>query len=198
MNTTTPDTPTRAGGPQVAVASLDVRGSLVAVAQARRVADRAEADLLGLVVHLVDLHPVGEDTPVAGTVDVLTGEEVPAAGPGTPLVAERAVAELAAALGVSYAAALRLTGDAVELCFRLPRLWALVQAGVLQAWKARQVAAKTTWLSAGAAGFVDRHAAVLGRRNRIPADLAGLVHEALLRCESLSSFLCKGPVGVHR
>ena len=51
------------------------------------------------------------------------------AGEGTPGIAEYAVETLAATLGLSYAAGLRLVSEAVELCYRLPRLWALVQDG---------------------------------------------------------------------
>ena len=54
-----------------------------------------------------------------------------------------------------------------------------MQAGRLQAWKARRVAQATQRLSAGAAGFVDRQAAIAGRRNRLPVSLSGLVTQAL-------------------
>ena len=107
------------------------------------------------------------------------------AGEGTPGIAEYAVETLAATLGLSYAAGLRLVSEAVELCYRLPRLWDLVQDGRLQAWKARRVAAETTTLSAEAVGFVDRHLAVTARRNSTasPGKLRELVHEAMLRCD---------------
>ena len=165
--------------------SLDVRSSLLAVAERRRAADRAEADLLALAVHVVDLHPVEGDTPVAAWSVTLDGDESERllAGVGTPPVAEAAVEELGAALDVAYRSAMTMVADAVELCFRLPRLWELVQGGRLQAWKARRVAAHTQALSAAAVDFVDRHAAVLGVKNRVPANVPALVHEALLRCD---------------
>ena len=72
--------------------------------------------------------------------------------------------------------------EAVELCYRLPRLWALVQGGRLQAWKARQVARATTQLSSAAVAFVDRHLAVTARSNRVPA-VNPVLHEARLRCD---------------
>src|SRR6185312_5364566 len=71
---------------------------------------------------------------------------------------------------------------AVELRYRLPRLWALVQDGRLQAWKARQVAKATTMLGRDAVGFVDRHLAVTARSNRLPA-LNPVLHQARLRCD---------------
>ena len=108
---------------------------------------------------------------------------MPLSGPGAPEVAEDAVMTLGAALGVSYRAALRLVGEAVELCSRLPRLWALVQVGCLQAWEARQVARHTMDLTPAAAGYLDRHLAVTARRNQIPRELGAMVHEALVRCD---------------
>ena len=165
---------------------LDVRTALLEAAEARRTADQQEARLLALAVQIVHLHPVDETTCTA-TWNPLTSldEETGAglAGTGTPLVAERAVEELGAALDISYRSALGLVTDALELSYRLPRLWALVQAGVLQAWKARKVAQQTTHLGAEAVAFVDAQAAIAGGKNRITANLAGLVHEALIRFE---------------
>ncbi|QWZ08230.1 hypothetical protein KRR39_23405 [Nocardioides panacis] len=112
---------------------LDRSAVLDAVVTARRTADRQEARLLAAAVAWVDLHPVTEQTPAAvfgaGTRPGPLGHglaldgEVPLAGPGTPGIAQYAVEELAAALDLSFAAGLRLVGEAVELCFRLPRLW---------------------------------------------------------------------------
>ena len=76
----------------------------------RRVADRAEADLLAAVVVWVDLHPVTDRDGAASWAtsaalvthhpDNTVDEGV--AGVGTPGVGEFAVEELAATLGVSY------------------------------------------------------------------------------------------------
>ena len=171
---------------------LDRSGVLDAVVSARRNADREEARLLAAAVHWVDLHPVTEQQPAAvfragarrGPLGhgMAFDDEVPLAGVGTPGIAQYAVEELAAALDLSFAAGLRLVSEAVELCFRLPRLWALVQDGRLQAWKARQVARASTALSRESVAFVDRHLAVSGRHNRIPA-LNPVLHEARLRCD---------------
>ena len=142
--------------------------------QQRRTADRAEARLLAAAVHWVDLHPVTDDE--VGVV---------LAGTGTPSISEYAVEALAAALDLPYAAGLRLVSESVELSFRLPRLWSLVQDGRLQAWRAREVAHETTRLSRNAAGFVDRHLAHVAARNQTlsPAKLRGLVHEAMMQCD---------------
>jgi hypothetical protein len=165
------------------VRALDDASVLEAVAACRREADRAEAELLALAVHYVDLHPVTDST-IDHALDSTIGQSIGhPTGPSGPLVAEHAVEALGAALGISYRAASGLVTEAVELCWRLPRLWELVQGGALQSWKARLVARETPRLSAAAVDFVDRHSAVLGRRNRMPGNLAHLVHEALLRCD---------------
>ncbi|MEO5708821.1 MAG: DUF222 domain-containing protein, partial [Nocardioidaceae bacterium] len=165
---------------------------LSAAAAARRAADREEARILALVVHWVDLHPVTQEHPALtftarhGVAGVTFGETVACLdGAGTLGISEFAVESLAPALGLAYGAALALVSEAVELCFRLPRLWALVQDGRLQGWKARRVAAETMALSVEAAGFVDRHLAVTAGKNTTPSPgkLNELVHEAMLRCD---------------
>jgi hypothetical protein len=166
----------------------------------RRVADRAEAELLALVVRFVDLHPPVDpdaaasmdlDRPLARSGGPGPGR-VGLGGPGTPGIDSDAAVELAAVLGMSYRGVLGLLAESVELCHRLPRLWALVQAGVLQAWKARRVAQHTTDLSSAAVGFVDQHLAVTGRHNRVPANLPALVHWVLTR------FARSSPTGTRR
>jgi hypothetical protein len=163
-------------------------------ADQRRTADRAEARLLAAAVHWVDLHPITESSPAASfrirqrVAGVVLGEldvEAGLAGVETPGVSEYAVETLAATLGVAYTAGLRLVSEAVELRYRLPRLWSLVQDGRLQAWKARLVASETTGLSSEAVAFVDRHLAVTATKNTTPtpAKLKELLHEAMLRCD---------------
>src|SRR6476620_10726575 len=175
------------------VRDLAAAAVLDAAVAARRAADAAEARLLALPVHWVDLHPVTPGHPAATFPTQRTGglasalgpaffDPAPLAGDGTPGVAEYAVEELSAALGLSHPAGQALVAEAVELRYRLPRLWALVQSGDLQAWKARQVAKATTMLSREAVAFVDRHLAVTARSNRLPA-LNPVLHEARLRCD---------------
>src|SRR3954449_2937335 len=187
-----PPTGAPGSGPvaRVDLRDLDARGVLDRVASARRNADREEAALLAAVVAYVDLHPVTDpdtDAPVGWPtttplIDRGVVVETPLAGDGTPGVASYAVEALAAALHLPYRSTLGLVADAVELCYRLPRLWALVQAGRLQAWEARQVAHETTHLSRPTVAFVDRHLAGPAARNQLP-NVAGLIHEALLRCD---------------
>ena len=105
---------------------------------------------------------------------------VPVAGPGAPLVAEFSVAEFAAALGLSTDAGRGYLGEAVELRYRLPRLWARVGGGDLAAWKARRIARATIALTREAAGFVDGHVAHVAHRIG-PFQLDRLVEEAIAR-----------------
>jgi len=135
--------------------------------------------------------PVGQTGPV-GVVRATHGCEglrpdawCPLAGPGTPVVAVEAVAALAAALHLTQHTAMSLVADALELAHRLPRLWALVHAGQLPAWKARQVTTHTPTLSTAAVEFLDRHLAVLATHGQVPGPgpLRALVHEALLACD---------------
>ena len=191
--TSTPYDDTEAAPGVSDVRDLDASMVLDAVVERRRTADRAEADLLALAVHWVDLHPVTPEHPAAtfptqrrgGLASALGPgffDQAPLAGPGTPPVAQYAVEELAAALNLIHAAGLSLVSEAVELHYRLPRLWALVQDGRLQAWKARQVARATTQLTTESVGFVDRHLAVTAKANRLPA-LGPVLHEARLQCD---------------
>ncbi len=174
------------------VRDRDVRGVLDLLVGQRRAGDRAEADLLVGVVQLVDLFPVldPEDAAYVASNDrPLTAAEagpstrVPLAGTGCPQIHADGVAALGAALGIPYRTALSLVGETLELCYRLPRLWGLVQTGRLQAWKARRVARETHFLSVAAVEFVDRHLAVTGIRNHLPANLGPILTMAVNRCD---------------
>jgi hypothetical protein len=175
------------------VSDLSAAEVLDALAVQCRGVDRAEADKLALVVHYVDLHPVTDSHRAAcwdlndglGNPDTRARVEVPLAGIGTPGIADYALEALGPVLEMGYRATKAYVAAAVELRFRLPRLWDLVQAGRLQAWRALRVAEATPTLSPDAVGFVDRHVAVIAARNRVPGpgQLRALVHEALLQCD---------------
>ena len=106
----------------------------------------------GAAVHWVDLHPVTDAAPGRGVPGrTRRGPAGPRAGvlptrsrwPGTAPRASReyAVEELAAALDLSLPGrAARWSARRSSSASGCPRLWALVQDGRLQAWKARQVA----------------------------------------------------------
>ena len=154
---------------------------IVRARQARETEARAAAEQLALALVWARLHPCpAEETPAHwGQLD-LHGESVCAlAGVGAPWVAEFAPAELGAALGIGVEAAKQLLGDALELAHRLPRLWDLIQALVVPAWRARSIARETRDLSIEAAAFADRLvAATPDRIGQVQA--ARLVQEARL------------------
>ncbi|CUR61033.1 putative HNH endonuclease [metagenome] len=159
--------------------------ALLALARDRRATEnRAAADLLDLAARWADLHPPGSIHHAATFTVPGCEHEEPIAGEGAPLVAEFCIAELGAVLGMSTTSAKKLTGQALELRHRLPRLWAQVQSGAVPAWKARSVAEATIHtvpaLTMEAAGYVDAQvAAVAGRIG--PAQLDRLVAETIKR-----------------
>ena len=144
-------------------------------------ADAAEAELLRLAVQWAVIHPAESIEEAETIVLRCSGDTgIPVAGPGAPLVAEFSIAEFAAAVGVGTEAGKRYVGHALELRYRLPRLWARVVSGDLAAWKARRVADQTLHLSLEAAGFVDRHVAPVAHKVK-PAQIDRLVGEAIAR-----------------
>ncbi|HEY1117716.1 MAG TPA: DUF222 domain-containing protein [Acidimicrobiales bacterium] len=86
------------------------------------------------------------------------------AGEGAPWVDESAVAELALALGMKHESGIRYVGDAVELRYRLPRIWGRVMAGEVAVFKARKIAQDTRSLSFEAAATVDQRLAIVAAR----------------------------------
>jgi len=114
--------------------------------------------LLRLVAEFARQH--GEGT-VDPTQAQLPGREcaVRLGGEGTPLVAEFAPAVLAARMGLSACAGGRLVADVLDLEYRLPLLWAGVQALQISEGHARYVARKTRHLTASEAAYVDARVA---------------------------------------
>ena len=166
----------------------DTASAVLAAARERRAAaDAAEADLLGLAVQWAVIHPADtlDDAEGYATRVHLAGvdeQPVTLAGPGAPLVREFCVAEFAAAISVGTETGKHYLGHALELRYRLPKLWARVQRGDLPAWKARRVAHETisAALTPEAAGFVDAHVAPVAHKIR-PAQLDRVVDEAIGR-----------------
>jgi hypothetical protein len=152
---------------------------LEAARERRAIADRAEADLLVLAVQWAIIHPA-ESLEDAETFRLHGDVPVPVAGVGAPLVAEFSIAEFAAAVGLTTESGRRYVGHALELRYRLKKLWARVTSGDLAAWKARRVAEQTIWLSAEAAKYVDRHVATVAHKIG-PAQLDRLIGEAVAR-----------------
>ena len=76
-------------------------------------------------------------------------------GAGTPEVSEYCAAELGALQGTGMVAARALIADALDLRYRLPRLWDRVSTGGVRAWQARRIAEQTRPLSWEACADVD-------------------------------------------
>jgi hypothetical protein len=76
-------------------------------------------------------------------------------GEGTPEVSEYCAAELGALQGTGMAAARALIADALDLRYRLPRLWNRVLTGGVRAWQARKIAEQTRPLTWQACADVD-------------------------------------------
>src|SRR4051794_5607473 len=161
--------------------TTDAAGVLAVARGARAAANRAEAQVLASAVEWAHLHRV-DDLDLAATVLVEHGKDtgIPIAGEGAPLVSQFAVAEFAAALGLSAGAGRNLVGHALELAHRLPKLWARVQGGSLAPWRARRIAEETLSLSAEAAAYVDRMVAPFAHRTG-PAQTQRLVEDAIAR-----------------
>ncbi len=164
-------------------ARTDAGAVLAGARRARATADAAEAEILCRAVEWARLHPV-DDTDADGAAQWLipgVGREgLMIAGEGAPLVAEWCIAELATVLGLSTDAGMALVGEALELAYRLPWLWARVQAGEVTVWRARRVAAQTIRLTAEAADHVDRQVAAFAHSITGPG-IERLVADAVAR-----------------
>jgi 5-methylcytosine-specific restriction endonuclease McrA len=164
--------------------TVDAAGVLAKVRSARAAENAAAAEVLATVVEWAHLHVV-DDLDDAATLWVgskLMGQDtgIPIAGEGCPLVAEFAVLELAAALGLSAESGRHLVAQALELAHRLPKTWARVQSGSLAPWRAKRIADATLHLSPEAAGFVDAQVAPFAHKTGV-AQTQRLVDEAIAR-----------------
>ena len=151
------------------------------VRAARKAEQQAAVEQLELALEWARLHPCPtNETPAHwGEADLHDEGLVPLAGPGAPWVAEFAPVDLAAALGITHDAGRQLIADALELAYRLPKLWNRVLAGEVPVWRARLIARETTDLSVKAALFADQLIAATPRRiGQVKA--AQLVQEARL------------------
>ena len=148
---------------------------LAAVREARAAADREEVRILELAREWAAMHEIDEPSS-----PLLFEQPARFTGKGVPEVGEFCVPELATVLHISTEAAGSLIAEALELVHRLPRVWARVKAGKLAPWRARRIAARTTFLPPEGAEYVDRHVARFAHKVGI-AQLDRLVEEALVR-----------------
>ena len=110
----------------------------------------------------------------------------PLAGDGAPLVDAQAPVELGAALGVPFMHSQQLMADALELAFRLPRLWTMLDEATLltgpRVWQARAISRETHDLSLDAALHADRLITAVPDKVGL-VDARRLVHEARLHAD---------------
>jgi len=161
--------------------TLDAAAVLAAARAARREANAAETRVLVAALEWARLHEV-DDLDDAATWPAGHGQDtgIPLAGDGAPLVSEFAVAEFASALGLSAGSGRNLLAQALELAYRLPKVWARVRSGSLAPWRARRIAEETLILTPDAAAFVDHMVAPFAHKTG-PAQTQRTVEEAIAR-----------------
>ena len=143
-------------GTPVEVDGLDAEWVLDLARDAELMGRQAERAKLRAANRWADLHTATAESGVevwghAGALDC----EVPIGAEGTPALAAFSVEPFGAALGISTISAMNLISAAVELKHRLPRVWALMEALEVAAWKPKMVARLTSSLSPEAAAYVD-------------------------------------------
>jgi len=161
--------------------TLDETAVLAAARAARAAENAAATQVLVAAVQWAALHEVS-DVEEAATWWAGRGLDtgIPIAGEGAPLVSEFAVAGFATALGMSAGSGRNLLAQALELAYRLPRLWERVLAGSLAPWRARRIAEETLHLTPQAAAYVDQMVAPFAHKTG-PAQTQRLVEEAIAR-----------------
>ena len=123
--------------------------------------DAAEIRILQTTIEWAVLHEVEPDQDHANH-GFFGDRPIPLAGDGAPLVSEFAAMEYAAARGMSTDAGNSYLGRALELRYRLPRLWARVSLVTLPVWRAGRIADHAMSLPMAGAAHVDRHLAPVG------------------------------------
>ncbi|WP_107766840.1 hypothetical protein [Nocardioides terrigena] len=141
-------TPTAPTDPQAppGIDELSARDLLDVATARRRVRRLAEVDEMLLAAQWAALHGQPQDAK-----DPMTHP----GGDGTPEVREYCLAELAMAQETHALTTRSLIADTLDLIHRLPRTWAIVQAGDCEPWVARRVAVMTRPLLAETVGLVD-------------------------------------------
>jgi hypothetical protein len=136
-------------GEPLAVRAADLAG-LIGQNHAELVA--AECRMLQLACAWADAHYVDSGS---GEYQPLIQRACAWGGEGTPEVSEYCAAELGALQGTGVMAARSLIADALDVRYRLPRLWGRVLTGGVRAWQVRKIAEQTRCLSWQACADVD-------------------------------------------
>ncbi|MDP9823184.1 HNH endonuclease signature motif containing protein [Nocardioides massiliensis] len=152
---------------------------LAVVEQRRLLMRRWESDQVLLAVRLAESYETMPGVRTADNTDRDRPNRIVVAGEGAPSVHEHAPLELAAALGMSPDSGIVLMSHSLELRYRLPKLWERLEAGEVEAWRARQVAGQTLKLDLAIVTKVDELLAST-RRAINKATALELITEALL------------------
>ncbi len=102
-------------------------------------------------------------------------------GPGTPVVPEFAVVEIAAALGLTQPAASMLCADVLDLAYRLRRIAGSVRCGQLTFERARLIARRTRNLPVEQIALVEEKLCTLRNTGNGPVPMAALVPRSRLK-----------------
>ena len=115
----------------VVVEDLDADGLLGLLEQRKLDTRASERGKLRVAAQWCVVHPATADTGVAtwggASLPGVLGVDESLGGEGTPAVSAFAPEPVAATLGISTAAGMRLIADALDLQHRLPRIWRLVE-----------------------------------------------------------------------
>ena len=160
---------------------MDATETLASVVLMHAARTHADLQLLRLAQHWADLHP--DPTTLPGHEAVPGGERGHVyGGAGCPAVAEFAAAEFGAVIGRSAASAANLIGQSLALRHRLTHIWAQVESGHAEPWKACTVATACLTLSVEAAAIVDRRVAPI-INSVTPPQLENIVKAAALQAD---------------
>jgi hypothetical protein len=141
---------------------------LAAARRQRAAADDAEAALLELAGLWADVNPAADDDD-----GCLEDEYLPAIRWDCP-------AEFALAVGISAETGERRIHQVVHLRQRMPRIWALVQARVVQGWRALRIAERTIGKPDDVVAWIDEQVAPIAHKVGV-VTLEKLLDEAMLR-----------------
>ncbi|GAA1704681.1 hypothetical protein GCM10009745_60190 [Kribbella yunnanensis] len=141
---------------------LSTADLLESSAEHRAIANRADARVLEHAQVYADRFHPDACTPRPGRRSCGGRERaVVLGGEGCPEIAEFAIAEYAAVLGVSHRIGAKIIGDALALRHRFPFTWARVLSGDATPWKACRLVRDCVDLSEEAARYVDQRVAAL-------------------------------------
>ena len=141
---------------------------LAAARHERAAADDAEAALLELACAWADVNPAGADDEGCLEDEFL------------PLLRWDCPAEFALAVGLSADTGEHRIHQAVHIRERMPRLWALVQARAVQAWRACRIADRTIGKPDDVCAWIDEQVAPIAHKVGV-IRLEKLLDEAMLR-----------------